>query len=382
MPGLRGFNYQAADARPYALGTLVGALSVYCLIRWLDTARWQDAALFAAAAAVLWRVQLVYWPFYAVLAAYTVARLVRKDTAVTGLHAAGVFAAIGVLLAPAAVSALALFRQAGAHVIVARPGKSELWRSLKAGLIALCAGAAWLWARIGKSTTAARTPIAASSWVLIAAWWLFPPLGLFAFSWITGSSVFVDRYLSLSLPGAALAATAGAAVFLNAFLDVRRWRIATVLLGSGVLLFLGQWRSVWPPHHNSDWRAAAHAASLAAGPDVPVSDPQPVHRSQSPGMVAILPRCPVFSTRIWPSTPLRENRCCCRIRAGSKVWTPPLSLTAAASSSTAPTAACARCAPGFSPNRNSPAGGSGASAISAMWKQLPGTRLISAILIL
>ncbi|HWY49700.1 MAG TPA: hypothetical protein VNX70_20100 [Bryobacteraceae bacterium] len=34
---LRGINYQAADARPYALGTCIAAGSLLLLIRWLDS---------------------------------------------------------------------------------------------------------------------------------------------------------------------------------------------------------------------------------------------------------------------------------------------------------------------------------------------------------
>src|SRR5579862_1129302 len=37
--GSRGFNYQADDARPYALGTCILAVSVLLLVRWLDSGR-------------------------------------------------------------------------------------------------------------------------------------------------------------------------------------------------------------------------------------------------------------------------------------------------------------------------------------------------------
>ena len=36
---LNGIDYQAADARPYGLGTCVAAAGVLFLVRWLDTAR-------------------------------------------------------------------------------------------------------------------------------------------------------------------------------------------------------------------------------------------------------------------------------------------------------------------------------------------------------
>src|SRR5580704_17821176 len=74
---MRGINDQAADARPYALGTAVAAASLWLLIHWLDSARWRDAALFIVLAALLWRVHLLFWPFYIVLALYALVRLIR-----------------------------------------------------------------------------------------------------------------------------------------------------------------------------------------------------------------------------------------------------------------------------------------------------------------
>src|SRR6185437_12970890 len=43
---IRGIDYFAIDARPYALGIMVASACVYFLVRWLDSARWRDAALF------------------------------------------------------------------------------------------------------------------------------------------------------------------------------------------------------------------------------------------------------------------------------------------------------------------------------------------------
>jgi hypothetical protein len=123
-----------------------------------------------------------------------------------------------------------------------------------------------------------------SSWVLILAWWLWHPLALFAFSLITGNSVYVDRYLSLALPGAALAATLAAACALNA----RDWGVCSAVLGVCVLLALGQWSDVWrgdlwPAHHNSDWRSAAHTVNeWTLNPNTPVLLPSPFIEAKSP----------------------------------------------------------------------------------------------------
>src|SRR5208283_4015799 len=77
---LRGLNFEAIDARPYALGILVVSASLLSLVRWLDRARWIDALWFVIAAALLWRVQLVFWPFYAVYGIYAAVRLARRET--------------------------------------------------------------------------------------------------------------------------------------------------------------------------------------------------------------------------------------------------------------------------------------------------------------
>ena len=43
---LREINFQASDARPYALGTLVACAGLWFLVRWMDRAQWFDAAAF------------------------------------------------------------------------------------------------------------------------------------------------------------------------------------------------------------------------------------------------------------------------------------------------------------------------------------------------
>jgi len=209
---LRGFDYQAADARPYGLGTLVACACLWFLVRWLDRARWPDALAFVVLGALLWRVQLIFWPFYLVLVSYAASRLAHRDSSVSWKAASAVFALLGLSLVPTLLQAAALYRQAGAHVVVALPTLRDLVLSLKLGLVAVCVAGAWVaHAVAGRSAFATRKPPPRSSSretvVLIASWWLCQPVCLFAFSRVTGNSVFVARYLWLSLPGAALAAT-------------------------------------------------------------------------------------------------------------------------------------------------------------------------------
>lgn len=274
---LRGFNYQAADARPYALGTCVAAAGLWVLIRWLDTGRLGYAAAFAAAGALLWRVHLLFWPFYLVYAFYTALRIYRRETTVTWLRAGLLFTITGLALVPVLGEALALNRHAKAHVIAALPTPRDLLHTLKAGMVAGFAVVAAVFSRVLHWPWPSDPP--RSSIALVVSWWLFHPLGLFALSWLTGNSVFVPRYLALGLPGVALTATLAAAYFLPS----SWWRPLTLAFAVGVLLVMGQWNTKSPPHHNSDWRGAANAINhLGFSVNTPVICPSPFIEAQPP----------------------------------------------------------------------------------------------------
>lgn len=275
---LRAFDYQAADARPYGLGTCIAAASVFFLLRWMDRAQWSDALLFVCFGALLWRVHLIYWPFYLVLGSYAVLRLIRRETQVAPRHAILMFGLLCLALIPTAVQAIAIGRQANAHVIVPLPSSGELRGALKFALITQCGVLAWALAVLSRSKRETDLP-ELSSQVLIFSWWLCQPLSLFVYSEVTGNSLFVPRYLSVALPGAALMATFVAAYFLRP----EKWRIASVVLGVGVLLLVGQWRELWPRHDVSDWRDAARAVNQwTTGPDTPVICPSPFIEARPP----------------------------------------------------------------------------------------------------
>ena len=276
---MRGFNDQAADARPYALGTCLAAASLLFLIRWLDSDRWWDAALFVVCAALLWRTHLLFWPFYIVLALYALMRLLRHETRNGWFPTLVMFALLGFALIPVFLDALNLFRQATGHVIVALPTFRDLRISLKFGLILICGGGAFVLSRLFRWPRA-HAFSASTSVLLIAAWWLIQPLSLFAVSLVTGNSMFVARYLYIGLPGAALAATLAAAYFI----PPAHWKQVTLALAAGVLLLLGQWLHLWPMHHGSDWRLAARTVDqwAAGNPDTPVLCPSPFIEARPP----------------------------------------------------------------------------------------------------
>jgi hypothetical protein len=276
---MRGINDQAADARPYALGTCLAAASLLFLIRWLDSDRWWDAALFIIFAALVWRAHLLFWPFYIVLALYALIRLFCHETRNGWFPTLVIFALLGFALLPVLLDALNLFRHATAHVIVALPTFRDLRVSLKFGLVLICGGGAFALARWFRWPRVYPFSFS-SSLALIAAWWLIQPLSLFAVSRLTGSSMFVARYLYIGLPGAALAATLAASYFI----PPTWWRRLTVVFAAGVLIMLGQWTQFWPTHHGSDWRLAAHTVDewAAANPDTPVLCPSPFIEARPP----------------------------------------------------------------------------------------------------
>jgi dolichyl-phosphate-mannose-protein mannosyltransferase len=284
---LSGINYHAVDARPYALGICIAAASFFFLARWMDSARLIDAAGFIICAALLWRVHLIYWPLYVTFFAYAVYRVLRRSTPVKPLHAAAGFVLLGLALLPVLRDTLAILPRAQEHAFASMPQYRELFNSFKWGLVASCAAIGCLVDyRLLKSgrpqapeATAAHGATSPGSVVLIAGWWLLPPVLLFAYSRFSGNSVFLYRYLSISLPGAVLAAVFGASLFLPA----TYWRRAALALGLAVFLLMGQWTVPWPHHDLSDWRDAAQQLySLRLAPETPVICPSPFLEARPP----------------------------------------------------------------------------------------------------
>jgi hypothetical protein len=272
------FNYQAADARPYALGSLVLACAVLLLIRWLDSGRMRDGLFFAATASLLWWVHLIFWPFYLLFALYAGFRIFTGQTAVGWRQSLAVFAGVAAAVLPVAIRSLALLRQAGSHVVAQAPRFSDLSAELKIGAITGGCTIAFLASRYF-GWRSPRVTASAASVLLIAGWWLIDPLALYGFSLVTGSSVFISRYMYLAVPGATLMA------ILVASLSVppEQWKKLACGVGVAVLLFAGRWNHVWPLHHDSDWRSAAAALRQWTGTaDVAVICPSPFIEARPP----------------------------------------------------------------------------------------------------
>jgi Dolichyl-phosphate-mannose-protein mannosyltransferase len=276
------FNYYAADARPYALGICVSAAAVYFLLRWLDTASWKQAFLFVLFAALLWRIHLVFWAFYPVFVIATLVHLLCSrttgpSTRVGWLRALLVYLAVALTLMPVALQALAALRDAHIHAYFPFPRFRFLPGALMWKWIAPCVGLVWLSGLFLKWRF--QRPASPGAVALIAAWWLWMPLCLFAFSRTIGPILFVPRYYSLALPGAALAATAAAAFWLPR----TRWKQASIALAVVGLIATGQWNTLWPDHTHEDWRRASLNEDLAAAEhDTPVIAVSPFIEAMPP----------------------------------------------------------------------------------------------------
>jgi len=291
---LKNINYEASNARPYAMGICAAAAGLYFLVRWLDDHRWFDAVLFVVFAALLWRVHLIFWPFYIVFALTSLAR----RNAVELWKIAAIFAILGLLLIPVAVHAVQLNAQAKEHVVTAQPGVWDLIRVLRLTLVLAAAAGAWILSKFARPRA-----VALSSAVPILGWMLTQPVALFAYSRLTGNSVFVPRYLTLSTPGTALAA----ALAVSLFLPERFWKPAALVMGVCALLAAGDTKKLWPDHHNSDWRGAAEAINRLALPvSVPIICPSPFIEARAPEWRPDYP-LPGFLYAHLPVYPVRGN---------------------------------------------------------------------------
>ncbi len=272
-----GLNYFAIDAKPYALGMCCAAGAVYFLVQWLDAGRWADASAFLVCAALLWRVQQVYWPFYLVFAAYAAWRIARKETGVGVGRVVALFGVLAIALIPVALYSLSLLREAREHAIAGPPTLRDLWQLLRpdVNLIVVCGAAA---AILG-GFRLRREALKGRAMALGLVWWLLTPIAIFVFSRISSESLFVPRYLSLRLPGVALTAAMAAAVFL----PERFWRVSSIAMAAGALAFAGNWRVMWPEHDTADWRPAAEYVNRSvADLDTPILCASPFIEAVAP----------------------------------------------------------------------------------------------------
>ena len=271
------FTRQATDARPYGAGTCVALCAIWFLIRWLDRDEMKYAAGFAVCAVLLLHIHLIYWPFYAIFGGYALTRRIRDETAVSRGALAAVFAIVTASLVPLISPTMSLFRHAGAHVVTELPSRTDIVGGFQISMIAAAAIGPWLAGKIFH-WRADPVRITFSGMILLLTWWLWVPVCLLAFSWITGNSVFLPRYFSLAIPGMILMGTLAAACSIPS----GAWKPAAVAVAFGILA-IGFWKQPFPPSRNSHWREAAWAVNdLVGNSSTPVICPSPFIEAQPP----------------------------------------------------------------------------------------------------
>lgn len=186
----------ATDARPYIFMILALIVSTRYGFRWLETGARSAGWVWVVTAVVAIAMQ----PFavYALLPHLTLAyRAVRKGRSSSLL---GYVALGAVLVAPIVPQILMLRARQDTLVIADPPTVLDFFSSLAPAPLGVGLVVALLLGRrhVDLSVTGS------SELGLVALWAVFPGLGLFVQSHLTGSSVFVERYYVAALPAAAL----------------------------------------------------------------------------------------------------------------------------------------------------------------------------------
>jgi len=261
-----GGAYAASDARPYGLALLAVIASTLALVRWLERGRVADAILYAVLAAL---VVYVHWLFAPVLLAHLVYALYRWRTGgavgLSWLLIAG--AGIALLLFPAFPQFLYTFGRRGTLNQPAYGTVPGLLITLAplALVVGLLGGV--LLAKALSPTTLERPALTADTTVLLLAWFLTPPLVLYAVSNLMHVGIFTPRYLLSSFPAPAL--LVGYGIRLVDPMKARRIVLTSVVIVS--MLAIGTMDHTGDGGAVEDWRiASAKVNAVVTTEDTPV----------------------------------------------------------------------------------------------------------------
>ncbi|MFY9551331.1 MAG: glycosyltransferase family 39 protein [Thermoanaerobaculia bacterium] len=263
--------FAAGDARPYAFAVLATIGALWMLVRWLERSRATDAfgyVLFATAAVYF---QYLFATMFVVHAAYVIRRW-RRGCGVPPRQLLLVAVGIAALTAPAALLALEVGSDRALHAFGVMPDVKAVVLSLvPAGVLAALLASflvCWklglvgrrphtpVWSKGFQEEKAARVPPRDALWLLSLSA-VVPAAILFMVSRVTGTSVFVSRYMMCMIPGQALLM----AWFLRGVLPTRGQR--AVVPGYLLILFLA--RGLKIAHTGEDWRGAVAALNVING---------------------------------------------------------------------------------------------------------------------
>jgi mannosyltransferase len=260
----QGIAFAAADARVYALATLLAVAALLALVRWLDGGRPIDGVLYALSAALTFHAHYLFAPLLAVHALYAAWRRRRGDTVVGPRALAAVGVLLMMLLLPAIPGFFTVFGTRDLFVWAETPTATEVVEALAPPVLvyAVLAGAALAAASIGLRFERGHREARRDAWLLPALWFVVPPLVLLAVSILTPEKIFVPRYFLGAVPGLALLVGGALARVEPA---PARGLIATAIVAVAIAACPLR-RHGW-----EDWRAAAAAAGAASdGTSTPV----------------------------------------------------------------------------------------------------------------
>jgi hypothetical protein len=154
-------------------------------------------------------------------------------------------------LTPLATGLVGLADEAQTHIFAEAPSFGELVRALQLPAVGAVSAISWLVSRVLRGSGA---PTLRSDQVLIAAWWLGPPLLLWLLAQTAEVNLFVPRYFATAAAGMALAGAYAAA----ASIPASYLRHTGAVLGVAILV-LSFVKA--PPSREASWRDAAKLVS-------------------------------------------------------------------------------------------------------------------------
>lgn len=269
--GFRQICFAAADARPYSFAVLAAIGAVWMLVRWLERGRAADAVAYVLLATAAVYFQYLFATMFVVHVLYAIHKW-RRRRGCGAPPRQVLYVAVGivVLAAPAALLALEVARDRATHAFAVMPDAKELVSSLvpSEALGALLASLAlgWLVGLVGRrpqgpprGVPPRDVPPRDVVW-LLALWAFLPAPILFVASRLTGTSLFVSRYMLWMIPGQAL-------LLAWALSRIRPigGRVAAVALVAGYLFVMFLARGLNTTHTNEDWRGAVAALNAING---------------------------------------------------------------------------------------------------------------------
>jgi mannosyltransferase len=251
-------SFYAIDARPYALALLCLTICMWGLIRWVESGRISDAAVYILAGAGLVYAHCIMSLTLGAAFIYAVAATWNQRKRLVSLL---LMEAVTVLLCLPLVPQLRLFYATrSSHTFTGLPTSGDLLDGfVPCSLVGALVLLVWLWMAF-RQEAPIQGKCTRLTGLLIGTWSLFAPLVLFLLPVASDLRLFVDRYYSSALPGQAL-------LLGGLIASIRNHRVQTaLLLVLAAASILVQGRMSVNSHGREDWRGAMQYLRTEAGP--------------------------------------------------------------------------------------------------------------------